>query len=107
MLESKHRRNGPTSSTIALRSSPRIFSDLAHLSDTRKAHQWLHWAPSLRRKRLGGKGGVKDVPALAEEPREHLVRDHPSLRPADDQVWEIVQTSAYDSLRSSTNARPR
>jgi hypothetical protein len=33
-----------------LRSSPKIFPDLAHLDDTRKAHQCLHWAPSLRRR---------------------------------------------------------
>ena len=43
-----------------------------------------------------GKGGVKDDPALTEELRGHLVRDHPSLRPTDDQVWEIVQSRAYD-----------
>jgi hypothetical protein len=33
-----------------LGSSPKIIPDLAHLDDTRKAHQWLHWAPSLRRR---------------------------------------------------------
>ena len=46
--------------------------------------------------RLGGKGGVKDDPDLAEELRGHLVRDHPSLRPTREHVWEIVQTRAYD-----------
>jgi hypothetical protein len=39
---------------------------------------------------------AKDDPALAEELREHLVRDHPGRRPTDEQVWEIVQTRAYD-----------
>jgi hypothetical protein len=29
----------------------------------------------------------KDDPALAEELRGHLVRDHPSLRPTDEQVF--------------------
>jgi hypothetical protein len=33
---------------------------------------------------------------VAEELKGHLVRDHPSLRPTDEQVWEIVQTRAYD-----------
>jgi hypothetical protein len=33
--------------------------------------------------------------ALAEEVREHLLRDHPTLRPTDEQVWEIVRTRAY------------
>jgi hypothetical protein len=42
-----------------------------------------------------GKGGVNDDPALAEELREQLVRDHPSLRSIDVQVWEIVSTRAY------------
>jgi hypothetical protein len=42
---------------------------------------------------------AKDDPSLAEEVREHLVRDHPDLRPTDEQVWEIgeiVSTRAYD-----------
>ena len=39
---------------------------------------------------------AKDDPALAEELKGHLVRDHPSLRPTDEQVWEIVQTRSYD-----------
>jgi len=38
---------------------------------------------------------AKDDPALAEEVREHLRRDHPNLRPTDEQVWEIVSTRAY------------
>jgi hypothetical protein len=33
--------------------------------------------------------------ALAEVVREHLLRDHPTLRPTDDEVWEIVRTRAY------------
>jgi hypothetical protein len=79
-----------------LRSSLKIFLDLAHLSDTRKAHQLLHWARSLRRRERLGKGGVKDDSAVAEELKGRLVRDHPSLRPTDEQVWEIVQTRSYD-----------
>jgi hypothetical protein len=39
---------------------------------------------------------AKDDPTLAEEVREHPVRDHPELRPTDEQVWEIVHTRAYD-----------
>jgi len=39
---------------------------------------------------------AEDDPALADEVREHLVRDHPDLRPTDEQVWEIVSTRAYD-----------
>jgi hypothetical protein len=37
-----------------------------------------------------------DDPVLTEEVREHLRRDHPDLRPSDEQVWEIVSTRAYD-----------
>ena len=33
---------------------------------------------------------------MAEELKGHLVRDHPSLRPTDERVWEIVQTRSYD-----------
>ena len=36
-----------------------------------------------------------DDQALAEEVREHLHRDHPDLRPTDEQAWEIVSTRAY------------
>jgi hypothetical protein len=39
---------------------------------------------------------AEDDQALAEEVREHLVRDHPDLRATDEQVWEIVSTRAYD-----------
>jgi len=39
---------------------------------------------------------AKDDQDLVEELREHLVREHPALRPTDDQVWEIVRTRAYD-----------
>ena len=64
------------------------------MSDTRKAHRWLHWSLRSAGERPGGKGGVKDD--LVEELREHLLRDHPGLRPTHDQVWEIVRTRAYD-----------
>jgi hypothetical protein len=37
-----------------------------------------------------------DDPALAEEVKEHLLREHPALRPTDEQVWEIVSTRAYN-----------
>jgi hypothetical protein len=37
-----------------------------------------------------------DDQALIEAVRDHLVRDHQSLRPTDEQVWEIVETRAYD-----------
>jgi len=37
---------------------------------------------------------AKDDQDLVEELREHLVREHPALRPTDDQVWEIVRTRA-------------
>ena len=39
---------------------------------------------------------AEDDQALAEEVREHLLRDHPGLKPTDEQVWEIVSTRAYD-----------
>ena len=39
---------------------------------------------------------ASDDTALAEEVREHLLRDHAALRPTDEQVWEIVSTRAYD-----------
>jgi hypothetical protein len=39
---------------------------------------------------------AKDYLALAEEVREHLVREHLALRPTDEQVWEIVSTRAYN-----------
>jgi hypothetical protein len=32
--------------------------------------------------------------SLAEEVREHLMRDH-ALRPPDEQVWDIVRRRAY------------
>ena len=39
---------------------------------------------------------AKDDQALAEEVREHLIRDHRDLRPiTDEQVGEIVSTRAY------------
>ena len=39
---------------------------------------------------------AKDDPSLAEAVREHLLREHPSLTPTDDeQVWDIVRRSAY------------
>jgi hypothetical protein len=78
------------------RSSPRIFLDLAHLGDTRKAHQWLHWAPSLRRRAPRRERRSKRRPGPGRRTEGHLLRDHPSLRPTDYQVWEIVQTRAYD-----------
>jgi len=39
---------------------------------------------------------AKDDPALAEEVREHVVREHSALRPTDEQVWEIISARAYD-----------
>jgi hypothetical protein len=39
---------------------------------------------------------ANDDPALAEEVREHLLRDHRGLDPTDEQVWELVSTRAYD-----------
>jgi hypothetical protein len=33
---------------------------------------------------------------VAEVLKGHLLRDHPSLRPTDEQVWEIVQTRSDD-----------
>ena len=39
---------------------------------------------------------AKDDAALAEEVREHLLRDHAAPRPTDEHVWEIVHTRAYD-----------
>jgi len=39
---------------------------------------------------------AKDDLALAEEVREHLLREHPDLRPTDEQVREIVSTRAYN-----------
>jgi hypothetical protein len=39
---------------------------------------------------------ARDDPSLAEEVREHLVREHPALRPTDEQVWEILTTRAYN-----------
>jgi hypothetical protein len=38
---------------------------------------------------------AKDDPSLAEVVREHLLREHPSLRPTDEQVWDIVRRRAY------------
>ena len=37
---------------------------------------------------------ARDDLVLAEEVGEHLRRDHPDLRPSDEQVWEIVSTRA-------------
>ena len=39
---------------------------------------------------------AKDDASLAEEVREHLLRDHAAPRPTDEHVWEIVHTRAYD-----------
>ena len=39
---------------------------------------------------------AKDDPALAEEVREHMMRDHPNLRSTYERVWEIVSTRAYN-----------
>jgi hypothetical protein len=39
---------------------------------------------------------AKDDPALAEEVREHLPRDHPAPSPTEEQVWEILHARAYD-----------
>ena len=39
---------------------------------------------------------AEDDQALAEEVREHLLRNHPGLTPTDEQVGEIVSTRAYD-----------
>jgi Protein of unknown function (DUF1059) len=39
---------------------------------------------------------AKDDTDLAEEVREHLLRDHGALRPTDERVREIVHTRAYD-----------
>jgi hypothetical protein len=33
---------------------------------------------------------------LAEEVREHLLRDHPDPSPTEEQVWEILHARAYD-----------
>ena len=38
---------------------------------------------------------AKDDQALAEEVREHLLGEHPGLKPTDEQVGEIVSTRAY------------
>ena len=38
---------------------------------------------------------AEDDEALAEEVREHLLQEHPALRPTDEQVCEIVSTRAY------------
>ena len=38
---------------------------------------------------------AEDDQALAEEVRAHLLRDHPGLKPTDEQVGEIVSTRAY------------
>jgi hypothetical protein len=39
---------------------------------------------------------AEDDQALAEEVREHLLREHPGLKPTDERVGEIVSTRAYD-----------
>ena len=39
---------------------------------------------------------AKDDEALAEEVKEHLLREHPALRPTDQQLLEIVTTRAYN-----------
>ena len=39
---------------------------------------------------------ARDDPALAEEVREHLLRDHPDPSPTEEQVWEILHARAYD-----------
>jgi hypothetical protein len=39
---------------------------------------------------------AKDDSALAEEVREHLLRDHPAPSPTEEQAWEIVHSRAYD-----------
>ena len=38
---------------------------------------------------------ARDDPALADEVREHLLREHPGLRPTDQQVRDIVRRRAY------------
>ncbi len=39
---------------------------------------------------------ARDDQALAEVVRKHLMSDHPSLAPTQEQAWEIVRTRAYD-----------
>ncbi len=39
---------------------------------------------------------ARDDRALAEEVRQHILREHPSLGSSDEQVREIVRTRAYD-----------
>jgi hypothetical protein len=41
---------------------------------------------------------AKDDLALAEEVREHLLREHPGLKPTDEQLWDTVHRRAYSSL---------
>jgi hypothetical protein len=38
---------------------------------------------------------AEDDEALAEEVREHLLQEHPALRPTAEHVCEIVSTRAY------------
>ena len=50
---------------------------------------------------------AKDDPALAEEIREHMMRDHPNLlRPTYERVWQIISTRAYD-FEATTQSTPR
>lgn len=39
---------------------------------------------------------AKDDETLLTSVREHLVREHPTVRPTDEQVKEIVSSRAYD-----------
>ncbi len=39
---------------------------------------------------------ARDDRTLAEEVKKHLMREHPALRPTDEQVREIVRSRAYD-----------
>ena len=52
---------------------------------------------------------ARDDLALAEEVREHMMRDHPNLllRPTYERVWEIISTRAYDDFEATTQSTPR
>jgi len=39
---------------------------------------------------------ARDDRALAEVVRKHLMLEHPTLVPTQEQAWEIVHTRAYD-----------
>ena len=39
---------------------------------------------------------ARDDRALAEAVRKHLMLEHPTIVPSQEQAWEIVRTRAYD-----------